>query len=76
MDINTLKNLLKNHDWTWYRSDDYSKWLNGFQSEQAITDAMHHLGNTDDIKKLYYDAMPEALRSLIAEENAIHGESV
>ena len=47
-----------------------------FQSEQAITDAMHHLGNTDDIKKLYYDAMPEALRSLIAEENAIHGETL
>ena len=75
MDTNTLINLLKNHDWTYHYSDDHSKWLNGVQSEQAITDAMHHLGNTDDVKKLYYDAMPEALRSRITEENAIHGES-
>ena len=76
MDINTLKNLLKNHDWTYYYSDDHSKWLNGVQSEQAITDAMHHLGNTDDIKKLYYKAMPKALRISIKKANAIHGESV
>ena len=38
MDTNTLINLLKNHDWYYHYSDDHSKWLNGVQSEQAITD--------------------------------------
>jgi len=76
MDTNTLINLLKNHDWTYHRSDDHSKWLNGVQSEQAITDAMHHLGNTDAVKKLYYNSMPKWLRGSITEQNAIHGEAL
>ena len=76
MDTNTLINLLKNHDWTYYYSDDHSKWLNGVQSEQAITDAMHYLGNTDDVKKLYYKYMPKHLFDKINEANAIHGETL
>lgn len=76
MDTNTLINLLKNHDWTWHYSDDHSKWLNGLQSEQAIIDAMHYLGNTEYVKRLYYKHMPERLSDRIQEANAIHGETL
>ena len=75
MDTTTLINLLKSHDWYYHYSDDHSKWLNGVQSEQAINDAMRELGNTDDIKKLYYQHMPAPLRKRIQQANAIHGES-
>ena len=75
MDTTTLINLLKSHDWYYHYSDDHSKWLNGVQSEQAINDAMRELGNTDDVKKLYYQHMPAPLRKRIQQANAIHGES-
>ena len=75
MDTTTLINLLKCHDWYYHYSDDHSKWLNGLQSEQAINDAMQELGNTDDVKKLYYQHMPAPLRKRIQKANAIHGES-
>lgn len=76
MDTNTLINLLKSHDWYYHYSDDHSKWLNGVQSEQAITDIMQELGNTEYVKHLYYKHMPEPLRDRVQQANAIHGETL
>jgi hypothetical protein len=74
MDTTTLINLLKSHDWYYHYSDDHSKWINGVQSQRAIYDAMDELGNTDDVKQLYYEYMPKHLFDKIEKSNAIHGE--
>jgi hypothetical protein len=63
--MDTLNNLLKNHDWHYSRSDDHSKWLNGLASEEAIQDEMNRLGNTQEVQDLYYNSKPEVLREAI-----------
>ena len=63
--MQTLNNLLKNHDWTYSRSEDHSRWLNGLASEEAIQDEMNRLGNTQEVKDLYYSKMPESLRNTL-----------
>ncbi len=65
MDTNTLINLLKNHDWTYHRSDDHSKWLNGLTSEDSINDEMKKLGNTKEVQELYENSKPEVLREAL-----------
>ena len=63
--METLNNLLKKHDWFYSRSEDHSKWLNGLASEEAIQDEMNRLGNTQEVKDLYYSKMPESLRNTL-----------
>ena len=63
--METLNNLLSNHDWFYSRSDDHSKWVNGLQSEQAIKDEMDRLGNIPEAQDLYYNSQPEVLREAI-----------
>jgi len=57
-----LKNLLSNHDWFYSRSEDHSKWVNGLASEDAIKNEMDRLGNTQEVKNLYYESMPSSLQ--------------
>jgi hypothetical protein len=63
--METLNNLLKKHDWFYSRSEDHSKWINGLASEEAIQDEMNRLGNTQEVKDLYYSKMPESLRNTL-----------
>ena len=63
--METLNNLLKKHDWFYSRSEDHSKWINGLASEEAIHDEMNRLGNTQEVKDLYYSKMPESLRNTL-----------
>ena len=51
--METLENLLDNHDWFYSRSEDHRKWINGIQSEEAIKDEMDRLGNTKEVIELY-----------------------
>jgi len=37
---------------------------------------MDELGNTDDVKQLYYKYMPKHLFDKIEKANAIHGETI
>ena len=63
--MDTLNNILKNHDWHYSRSEDHSKWLNGLASEEAIQDEMRRLGNTKEVQDLYENSKPEALREAL-----------
>jgi hypothetical protein len=53
--LDTLENLLKNHDWNYYRMDDYRKYKQGQESWQKIESTLMQLrkiGYYKDAKNL------------------------
>ena len=63
--LKILENTLKNHDWFYYYSDDFSVYENGQRSFDKINELIELLENNDLGKKandLYKKYEPEALK--------------
>ena len=64
-ELKTLESLLKNHDWFYQYSDDYSVYENGQRSLdtiQKIMETCKELGFSKEANDLYEKYEPEALK--------------
>ena len=63
--LKILENTLKNHDWFYYYSDDFSVYENGQRSFDKINELIKLLENNDlgkEANDLYEKYEPEALK--------------
>jgi IS1 family transposase len=63
--LKTLEDLLKNHDWFYYYSDDFSVYESGQRSFDKINELIELLENNDlgkEANDLYEKYEPEALK--------------